>query len=272
MSTILFLNGNIYTMDAAQPRAQALAIDTMSGRILAVGDNDEVHRAGDRHAELVDLRGKTLLPGFIDAHIHLTYAAYRSYYVNAGTCSSEDEVANLVRQRAAQTPVGQWIQGGQWNKNVWPGEQFPTKVSLDNAAPEHPVALASKDGHLLWVNSIALQRAGITVETSDPSNGAILKDSAGEPTGILQEEGATSLVYDIIDRRDPDVDSSSRASKTERVTKIRPDYYSRYGGKRYTGPFSATTRRRGIGHARSYDSATQDAARTSRTWLANRVW
>ena len=203
MSTILFLNGNIYTMDAAQPRAQALAIDTMSGRILAVGDNDEVRRVGDSHAELVDLRGKTLLPGFIDAHIHLTYAAYRSYYVNAGTCSSEDEVANLVRQRATQTPAGQWIQGGQWNKNVWPGEQFPTKASLDIAAPEHPVALASKDGHLLWVNSLALQRAGITAETSDPSNGAILRDSTGEPTGILQEEGATSLVYDIIDRRDP---------------------------------------------------------------------
>ncbi|MGZ6365354.1 MAG: amidohydrolase [Ktedonobacteraceae bacterium] len=203
MSTILFLNGNIYTMDAAQPRAQAVAIDTMSGRILAVGDNDEVRRAGDRHAELVDLRGKTLLPGFIDAHIHLTYAAYRSYYVNAGTCSSEDEVANLVRQRAAQTPAGQWIQGGQWNKNVWPGQHFPTKVSLDIAAPEHPVALASKDGHLLWVNSLALQRAGITAETSDPSYGAILRDSTGDPTGILQEEGATSLVYDIIDRRDP---------------------------------------------------------------------
>ncbi len=203
MSTILFLNGNIYTMDAAQPRAQALAIDTMSGRILAVGDNDEVRHVGDRHAELVDLRGKTLLPGFIDAHIHLAYTAYRSYYVNGGTCLSEDEVANLVRQRATQTPIGQWIQGGQWNKNVWPGEQFPTKASLDSAAPEHPVALASKDGHLLWVNSLALQRAGITAETSDPSNGAILRDSAGEPTGILQEESATSLVYDIIDRRDP---------------------------------------------------------------------
>ena len=133
----------------------------------------------------------------------MTYAAYRSYYVNAGTCSSEDEVAILVRQRATQTPAGQWIQGGQWNKNVWPGEHFPTKVSLDIAAPEHPVALASKDGHLLWVNSLALQRAGITAETSDPSNGAILRDSTGEPTGILQEEGATSLIYSIIDRRDP---------------------------------------------------------------------
>ena len=205
MSSMLFLNGNIYTMDAAQPRAQALAIDTISGRILAVGDNDEVRRVGDRYAELVDLRGKTLLPGFIDAHIHLIYAAYRSYNVNAGACSSEDEVANLVRQRATQTPIGQWIQGGQWDKNVWPGQHFPTKASLDNAAPEHPVALSSKDGHMLWENSLALQKAGITKETSEPSNGAILRDSTGEPTGILQEEGATSLVYDIIDKRDPEL-------------------------------------------------------------------
>jgi predicted amidohydrolase YtcJ len=203
MSIMLFLNGNIYTMDATQPRAQALAIDTISGRILAIGDNDEVRRVGDRYAELIDLRGKTLLPGFIDAHIHLIYAAYRSYYVNAETCLSEDEVAKLVRQRANQTPIGQWIQGGQWNKNVWPGEKFPTKASLDDAAPEHPVALASKDGHLLWVNSLALQRAGITAETPEPTNSAILRDSTGEPTGILQEEGATSLVYDIIDRHDP---------------------------------------------------------------------
>jgi predicted amidohydrolase YtcJ len=203
MSIILYLNGNIYTMDAMQPRAQAMAIDTISGRILAVGDNDEVRRMGDRHAELVDLRGKTVLPGFIDAHIHLIYAAYSSYYIDAETCSNEEEVANLVRQRAAQTPAGQWIQGGRWNKNLWPGQQFPTKSSLDLAAPKHPVALSSKDGHLLWINSLALQRAGITAETPEPSNGAILRDSTGEPTGILQEEGATSLVYDIIERRDP---------------------------------------------------------------------
>jgi len=203
MSIILFLNGNIYTMDVTQPRAQAMAIDTISGRILAIGDNDEVRRIGDRHTELVDLRGKTVLPGFIDAHIHLIYAAYSSYYIDAETCSSEDEVANLVRQRTAQTPAGRWIQGGRWNKNVWPGQQFPTKASLDSVAPEHPVALSSKDGHLLWVNSLALQRAGITAETSEPSNGAILRDNTGEPTGILQEEGATSLVYNIIDRRDP---------------------------------------------------------------------
>jgi predicted amidohydrolase YtcJ len=203
MSIILYLNGNIYTMDAAQPRAQAMAIDTTSGHILAVGDNDEVRRAGDRYAELVDLRGKTVLPGFIDSHIHLLDAAYRAHYIDATGCANEDAVAELVRQRAAQTPAGQWILGGQWDKNLWPGQKFPGKASLDAAAPQHPVALWSKDGHLLWVNSLALQRAGITAQTPDPSNGAILRDGDGNPTGILEEESATGLVYRVIDRRDP---------------------------------------------------------------------
>src|SRR6202022_1831792 len=103
MSIHLYLNGTIYTMDAAQPRAQAMAIDSVSGRILAVGSDDEVRRAGDRHAQVIDLRGKAVLPGFIDAHIHLVSEAYRSYYINAEACASEDEAAELVRQRAAQT-------------------------------------------------------------------------------------------------------------------------------------------------------------------------
>ena len=203
MSTILYLNGTIYTMDAAQPRAQALAIDSISGRIVAVGDNDDAHRHATQYSELVDLRGKTVLPGFIDAHIHLLSYAYRAHHIDAGAATSEDEVAALVLQRAVQTPPGQWILGGQWDKNIWPGQQFPTRASLDAVAPGHPVALWSKDGHLLWVNSLALQRAGITADTPEPANGAILRDGSGEPTGILQEEAATSLVYRVIEAPDP---------------------------------------------------------------------
>ncbi|HEU5382197.1 MAG TPA: amidohydrolase [Ktedonobacteraceae bacterium] len=203
MSTIIYLNGAIYTMDAAHPRAQAIAIDTLSGRILAVGENDEVRRVGGHATELVDLKGQAVLPGFIDAHIHLLSAAYRAHHIHAVECSSEDEVAELVRQRAASTPPGQWILGGRWYKGNWPGQQFPTKASLDAAAPQHPVALWSKDGHLLWVNSLALQRAGVTAQTPDPGNGAILRDGSGEPTGILQEEEATNLVYRVIDKSDP---------------------------------------------------------------------
>lgn len=203
MSINLFVNGAIYTMDAAQPRAQAIAIDTSSGRILAVGSDDEVRRAGDRYAQVIDLRGKTMLPGFIDAHIHLLAEAYRSHEINAAHCAGEDEVAELVRQRAAQTQPGQWLLGGHWYKGLWPGQRFPTRASLDAAAPQHPVALWSKDGHVLWVNSLALQRANISAATPEPSNGAILRDSDGNPTGILQEQEATSLVERVIDRHDP---------------------------------------------------------------------
>ncbi|MEO7022168.1 MAG: amidohydrolase [Ktedonobacteraceae bacterium] len=203
MGTIIYLNGTIYTMDATQPRAQAIAIDTLSGRILAVGANDEVRRVGGHETELVDLHGKTVLPGFIDAHIHLLSTAYRSHHINAVDCTSEDEAAELVRQRAATTPPGQWILGGRWYKDIWPNQQFPTKASLDAVAPQHPVALWSKDGHLLWVNSLALQRAGISAETPNPADGAILRDAAGEPSGVLQEYGATNLVHKVIDKSDP---------------------------------------------------------------------
>ncbi|MDQ6659692.1 MAG: amidohydrolase [Chloroflexota bacterium] len=201
MNTILYLNGNIYTMDAARPKAEAMAIDRSTGYLLAVGTNDEVRRL--QHSDSIDLHGKTVLPGFTDAHIHLLSTAYRSHYIDAEACRSEEEVAEMVGQRAVQTPTGQWIQGGQWYKDNWSNKNFPTRASLDAAAPEHPVALWSKDGHLLWVNSLALQRAGITAETPQPKNGAILRDGSGEPTGILQEQEATNLVYDVIDPPDP---------------------------------------------------------------------
>src|SRR5579863_691342 len=109
MSTVIYLNGDIHTMNPAQPKAQALAIASANGAIIAVGTNDEVRRAGGQHKELVDLRGKTMVPGFNDAHIHLVSAAYRAHYIDAGNSTSEDAVAELVRQRAAQTPPGCWI-------------------------------------------------------------------------------------------------------------------------------------------------------------------
>lgn len=205
MHTILFLNGTLYTMDVQQPLAQAMAVDTNSGRILAVGSNDEVRRLGGTHAEQIDLRGRTMVPGFIDAHIHLLETSYRGQRVDASNCHSEEEVAELVRARAAITPPGHWIQGSHWDRNLWSDSSFPTRASLDAAAPEHPVALASKDGHLLWVNSLALNLAHIDAHSADPATGAILRDGSGEPTGVLQENDATQLVFSVITPPDPHV-------------------------------------------------------------------
>jgi hypothetical protein len=206
MSAILYLNGNLYTMDMAHPYAEAMAIDGVNGRILAVGSNDEVRRYGGQHSELIDLKGRTVIPGLIDAHIHVVSTAYRSHQIDAKNCTSEDAVAELVRVRAAQTPPGRWILGGRWDKNIWPGMSFPSRAALDTTAPEHPVALWAKDGHLLWANSLALRRAGISAETPEPTRGSILRDGAGEPTGVLQEEGATELVSRIIDPPDHELD------------------------------------------------------------------
>ncbi len=205
MTTILYMNGNIYTMDAAQPRAQAMAIDDTSGRILAVGTNDEVRRVGGQHTHMLDLHGRTVLPGFIDAHIHLLNTAYRAQFIDAAACQSEDEVAELVRQQVPLTPKGHWIVGGHWDKNLWHNPRFPSKASLDVVAPHHPVALWSNDSHVLWVNSLALQRANITDETPQPQTGAIVRDGDGAATGILQEEGATNLVYNILEHPDMDM-------------------------------------------------------------------
>lgn len=127
MSTVLYLNGNIYTMDISLPRAQAMAIDLSTGRILAVGSNDEVRCVGSKYTELVDLHGQTVVPGFIDAHVHLLGTAYRSRNVDASSCTSEDKVAALVRARAAHTPPGQWIQGSHWDKISGPKQTFPRK-------------------------------------------------------------------------------------------------------------------------------------------------
>ncbi len=203
MNVASYLNGNIYTMDASQPKAQALAIDLQTGTILAIGTNDEVRRLASLNGIMIDLRGRTVLPGFIDAHIHLVSEAYRAYNIDAAGRVSEDEVADLVRQRALQTPPGQWIVGSQWDRNLWPGSPFPTRASLDAVAPDHPVALWSKDGHLLWVNSKALEIAAISAATPKPVGGAILCDGSGEPTGVLQESGATDLVSRHISTSDP---------------------------------------------------------------------
>jgi predicted amidohydrolase YtcJ len=197
---LLLLNGVIHTMVPDRPRADAIAVDRSSGRILAVGETQELRALGGPWTETLDLKGRTVLPGFIDAHTHLMGYAQSRLDVNLRDASSEAEAVERVRARAAQLAPGAWIFGQSWDKTNWPGERFPSKVTLDAAVPDHPVALASYDHHSLWVNSAALRLAGIDAATPDPLPGRIgRKDSTneqGEPDGILYED-ATRLVYRV---------------------------------------------------------------------------
>jgi predicted amidohydrolase YtcJ len=126
-----------------------------------------------------------VLPGLTDAHGHLMYLAKGRLTLDAGGVASEGEIATAVGAAAAKAGAGEWIGGRGWDQNLWPGRRFPSKASLDRAAPHHPVALLRVDGHATWCNSAALHAAGITRDTPDPTGGIVGKDAGGEPTGLL---------------------------------------------------------------------------------------
>src|ERR1051326_4630137 len=215
---LVLVNGSIYTMDAAQPKAEAIALNPAIGTIAGVGSSTEMQRLAGPLAEVIDLRGRTVLPGFIDSHIHLVSYNHQLHSVNLlGTCS-EHEAAARVQARVGLSPKGTWIHGNLWDKNLWPGGDFPTRASLDAVAPEHPVALWSKDGHVLWVNSLALTLAGITRDTPDQEGSTIVRDAAGEPTGVLKEYGATGLVEKVIP---PETSLASSLQETIRLLQQR---------------------------------------------------
>lgn len=180
---LVLANGKIYTMDPARPRAHAIAF--ADGRVIAF--DDDALAARDARTEVIDLRGRAVIPGLIDHHIHFTaYAASLARVNLDGTRSLEDAVAR-VATRVANAKSGDWIIGGGWNHLDWITPAFPTKAPLDAIAPGIPVVLDRKDGHSLWVNSAALHARGITRETPNPTGGVIERDASGEPNGILRE-------------------------------------------------------------------------------------
>ncbi len=185
---LLFLNGRVYTMDRRAPYATAVAI--AGNRILAVGMDEEMMDLHGTHTRVVDLKGRPLLPGFTDSHIHLVEWALQRKQVNLWGIPTLQETLERVGRTAQQLPAGEWLRGGGWDASLWSdlNGPWPTAAQLDRVAPDRPVALDSKDLHTLWVNTRALRLAGITAQTPDPPGGVIVRDAqSGEPTGILKE-------------------------------------------------------------------------------------
>ena len=188
-ASLLLTNGRVLTMAGAT--TQALAV--LGDRVLATGDDrDLLHLRGPK-TTVLDLGGRLAMPGFTDSHVHLRALGHVLTRVDLSSARTLSAALKLVAARARRTPPGEWITGGGFDKNRW-GDDFPDRADLDQAAPENPVALHTRDGHSVWVNSLALQRCGISRETETPEGGVIARDATGEPTGILQER-ATSLIY-----------------------------------------------------------------------------
>lgn len=180
----VFLNADIHTMDPARPRAEAVAVE--HGRILAVGSRFEVLAAAGDAAETIDLAGRAVLPGLIDAHGHMANLGRLGLgLLDLRAAPTYEHLVAEVARRAAARPAGEWIVGGFWDHENWPGRQLPTHDALSQAVPDHPVYLRRVDGHAALVNRRAMQLAGITRETPGPAGGEIVRDERGNPTGIL---------------------------------------------------------------------------------------
>ncbi len=195
---VLFVNAHILSMDKRVPFATALAV--RNGRILAMGRDDDLANLKGPHTQVIDVRGRSLLPGFTDSHIHLVAWALQRQRVDLWGVRSLTEALARVQAHAKKTPGKEWVRGGGWDASLWPDldGQWPTAAHLDAVVPDRPVVLDSKDLHSLWVNSRALRLAGITAQTPDPPGGVIVRDPrTGEPTGILKET-ARDLVFRLM--------------------------------------------------------------------------
>jgi len=183
---LILYNANILTVDPAQPRAQAVAI--AGGRFLAVGSNDDVRGISKPTTRQIDMGGKTVLPGFIDAHTHPCYAGIRHLrWVDCDLRSIAD-IQNAIQERAARTPPGDWVIGFKYDDTKTKEGRKLTRGDLDVAAPAHPVFIEHRGGHTAYVNSLALKRAETTDATPEPPGGKFDRDpGTGRLTGGLRE-------------------------------------------------------------------------------------
>jgi predicted amidohydrolase YtcJ len=185
---LILMNGAVYTMDKAQPRAEAVAV--AADKIVYAGPARGAGRFKGSGTKTIDLGGRMVLPGFQDSHIHLIEGGIETSQCNLGGLQTREAVFAAIRDYAAGRPDEKWITGGRWELPVFPAAN-PTKEDLDKLVPDRPACLSSADGHSAWVNSRALKIAGITRNTPDPTGGRIERDpKTGEPTGTLRESAA----------------------------------------------------------------------------------
>ncbi len=192
---LVVTNARIYTSDVNRPAAEALAV--RGGRIAFVGSNRGALALAGPRTERLDLAGKTVITGMVDAHAHLLGLGQALRTVDLVGTRSYDEVIARVVARAKTARPGEWIRGRGWDQNDWADTRFPTHAALSRAVPNNPVYLTRVDGHAALVNTKALELAQVTAATPDPTGGRFIRDSANNPTGVLVDN-AQGIVGRVI--------------------------------------------------------------------------
>ena len=198
---VIFLHGNIYSGAPSASsfhivgRSQALAL--RGDRVLAVGSEQEIGKLRGPDTQIVDLGGHFVMPGFNDAHLHISAAGFEKQTVNLVGAKSLSEFRDRIRAKVETAAPGEWITGAGWDQTLWPVKELPSRWDLDEVTGDHPAFFERVDGHIAVANTRALQMASVTVASKPPAGGQIDRDPTGQPTGILRET-ATSAVTTVI--------------------------------------------------------------------------
>ena len=192
--SLAVVNARVWTGNPRRPWADALAV--RGDRLAAVGSSAEVRKMAGAGARVVDAKGQMVVPGFIDAHVHFVDGGFRLSSVQLRDARTPAEFVARIHAFAATVPAGTWMTGGDWDHEQWGGE-LPSRQWLDSVVANHPVWVSRLDGHMAVANSAALRAAGVTRDTPEVDGGTIVRDAAGEPTGVLKDN-AMALVDRVV--------------------------------------------------------------------------
>jgi predicted amidohydrolase YtcJ len=182
---LVVVNANIRTMDAKRSVAKSMAV--WNGRIIGIGSEADTRPLIGKETRVIDAGGKTIVPGFNDAHVHFMETGQQLSSVDLRDAKTPEEFVARIKAFAAKLPKGRWILGGKWDHENWKPNNLPTAAMIDAATPDHPVFIDRLDGHMALANSLAMRLASVTKETKDVDGGLIVRDAGGNPTGVFKD-------------------------------------------------------------------------------------
>ena len=211
-------NANIHTMNAAQKQATSIAV--LGDKIIAVGSDADTKPLIGPKTRVIDAKGKLIIPGFNDAHVHFLEGGFQLSSVDLRSAKTPQEFVERIRAFASKLPKGRWILGGKWDHENWTPNNLPTAAMIDEATPDNPVFIDRLDGHMALANSLAMKQANLDKNVKDVEGGEIVRDAAGNPTGIFKD---AAMVY--VARAIPDFSFEQKLEAAQAAT----DYVSSLG-------------------------------------------
>jgi predicted amidohydrolase YtcJ len=208
---LIAVNGKIWTEASRAPEAEALAVRDQ--RLVAVGDSASIRKLAGPQTRVIDLKGRRVVPGFNDAHVHFFWGGQSLASVQLRDASSEQDFRQRIADFARRQPKGQWIVDGNWDHEKWTPARLPTHQLIDDVTPDNPVWVNRSDGHMMLANALAMKLAGVTRETKDVPGGVIVRDQDGNPTGIFKD-AAKDLIERVMPPPSPEqVDAALLAAQ-----------------------------------------------------------